>query len=97
MNTETLDKSYIITYSNYLEFNGKTLAYKKKVLFDISNIPNALVLTNNNGSNGYWVNRKWLSESMIKKLIKQEVKEVDVGNLQWYVQEQLNEVFNLSK
>ena len=33
MNTEFIDKSYIITYSNWFEFNGKILAYRKKVLF----------------------------------------------------------------
>lgn len=78
-----------------MEFNGKVLAYRNKVLFDITNTPNVLFATNNNGSNGYWINRKWLSESMIKKLIKNEPKNVDVSNLQWYIQEQLNGVFNL--
>lgn len=95
MNTETLDKPYIITYSNHFEFNGKILAYRKKVLFDITSIPNALFLTNNNVSNGYWINRKWLSESKIKELIKNEPKQVYVSNLQWYQQEQLNHVFNI--
>jgi len=38
MNTENLDKSYIITYSNWFEFNGKILAYRKKVLFDITEL-----------------------------------------------------------
>lgn len=95
MNTETLDKPYIITYSNHFEFNGKILAYRKKVLFDITNIPNALFCTNNNGSHGYWINRKWLSESVIKCLLKQEPKTVDVSDLPWYQQERLNHVFNL--
>ena len=71
------------------------MSYRKKVLFDITSIPNALFLTNNNGSNGYWINRKWLSESKIKELIKQEPKQVDVSNLQWYQQINLDEVFNL--
>lgn len=95
MNTETLDKPYIITYSNWFEFNGKVLAYRKKVLFDISEIPKALFLSNNNGSHGYWINRKWLSESKIKELLKNEQKQVYVSHLQWYQQINLNEVFNL--
>lgn len=95
MNTETLYKPYIITYSNHFEFNGKILAYRKKVLFDITEIPTALFVSNNNGSHGYWINRKWLSESKIKDLIKNESKQVDVSNLQWYLQESLNNVFNL--
>lgn len=95
MNTETLDKPYIITYSNHFEFNGKVLAYRKKVLFDITSIPAALFCANNNGSNGYWINRKWLSLTAIKSLLKHEPKQVDVSNLQWHQQEQLNHVFNL--
>ena len=95
MNTETLDKPYIITYSNWLEFNGKILSYRKKILFDITSTPNALFASSNNGSFGYWINRKWLSETKIKELIKYESKQVDVSNLQWYIQEQLNHVFNL--
>mgnify|MGYP003488420213 CR=1 FL=1 len=96
MNNETLDK-YIITYSNHFEFNGKVLAYRKKILFDITSTPNVLSSTNNNGSNGYWINRKWLSESKIKELIKHEPKQIDVSNLQWYTQIELDECFNLEK
>lgn len=95
MNNETLDIPYIIIYTNHFEFNGKILAYRKKILFDITNTPNALFLTNNNGSNGYWINRKWLSESMIKKIIINEPKQIDVSNLQWYQQINLDKCFNL--
>jgi len=95
MNTETLDNTYIITYSNHFEFNGKVLAYRKKILFDITSVPNALFLTNNNGSNGYWINRKWLSESRIKALLINESKQVDVSDLQWYQQINLDKVFNI--
>jgi hypothetical protein len=95
MNIEFIDKPYIITYSNWLEFDGKTLAFRKKLLFDITGIPKALFTSSNNGYFGYWINRKWLSESKIKELIKYEPKQVDVSNLQWYEQEQLNHVFNL--
>ena len=95
MNTETLDNTYIITYSNHFEFNGKVLAYRKKILFDITSIPNALFLTNNNGSNGYWINRKWLSESRIKALLINESKQVNVSDLQWYQQINLDKVFNI--
>lgn len=92
MNTQTLDNPYIITYSNYFEFNGKVLAYRKKILFDITKTPVALFISNNNGSNGYWINRKWLSESKIKELIKKEPIKVDISDLQWYLQEKLNNV-----
>lgn len=95
MNTETLCNTYIITYSNHIEFNGKVLAYRKKILFDITSIPNALFLTNNNGSHGYWINRKWLSESRIKALLINEPKQVDVSSLQWYQQINLDKVFNI--
>lgn len=95
MNTEILDNPYIITYSNWFEFNGKILAYRKKILFDISNTPKALFVSNNNGSHGYWINLKWLSESKIKELLINEPKQVDVSDLQWYQQINLDEVFNL--
>jgi hypothetical protein len=89
-----LDK-YIITYSNYLEFNGKVLAYRKKVLFDITDVPTPMWIKYNGGSNGYWINRKWLSESKIKIIIQKTPREIDISNMQWYQQEQLNHVFNL--
>jgi hypothetical protein len=91
---EILDK-YIITYSNYLEFNGKVLAYRKQILFDITNTPTPLWETSNGGSLGYWINRKWLSLCKIKSLIQNKPKDVDVSNMQWYDQEKLNHVFNL--
>ncbi len=95
MNTEFIDKPYIITYSNWFEFENRILAFRKKVLFDITETPKALFTSSNNGSFGYWINRKWLSESKIKELLKNELKQVDVSNLQWYQQEQLNHVFNI--
>lgn len=95
MNAEILDNAYIINYSNHFEFNGKILAYRKKVLFDITYTPKALFVSNNNGSHGYWINRKWLSESKIKELLKNEPKQVDVSHLQWYQQINLDKVFNL--
>lgn len=96
MNTETLDR-YIITYSNWFEFNGAVLAYRKRILFDITSIPKPLTIKNNNGSSGYWINRKWLSESKIKELIKHEHKQIDISDLQWYRQIELDECFNLER
>lgn len=90
-----LDNSYFIEYSNYFEFEGKTFAFRKKELFDITNIPKHIELKNNNNCFGYWVNRKWLSLSSIQKTVKKETKKVDVSNLQWYDQIKLDHVFNL--
>lgn len=93
---ETLDtEKYTITYSNHFEFNNRIFAYRNKILFDITNIPTALFCVNNNGCLGYWINRKWISESAIKPMVIMNSKEVDVSDLQWYLQEQLNHVFNL--
>ena len=97
MNTEFIGKPYIITYSNWFEFENRVFAFRNKILFEITNTPTALFTSSNNGSFGYWINRRWLSESKIKELIKNEPKQVDVSNLQWYQQEQLNNVFNLHK
>ena len=87
MNTE---KPYIITYSNHFEFDGRVLAFRKKELFDITETPKYIKFV------GHWnINRKQLSVSKAKELIKHEAKKVDVTELQWYVQEELNHVFNL--
>lgn len=97
MNTETIDNLYIIKYSNWFEFEGRVLSFRKKILFDITDTPKALFTSSNNGSFGYWINRKWLSESKIKELIRHEQKQVDVSDLQWYIQEQLNHVININQ
>lgn len=93
---QTLDtQKYIITYSNHFEYNNRIFAYRKKILFDITETPKALFCVNNNGCFGYWINRKWISESTIKSMIKNESKQVDISSLQWYLQDKLNHVFNL--
>ena len=93
--TDYKEDSFIITYSNYLEFNGVLLAFRKKELFNISNIPQHIKQVNINGSYGWWVNRKFLTVTKAKELIKQEPKQIDVTSLQWFEQEKLNGVFNL--
>lgn len=95
MNSKILDNNYIITYSNYLKIENKVFSFRRKVLFDITNLPTLLDLKDNGGSKGYWINRKWYSLTKIKNFIKKEEIKVDVSQLQWYQQIQLNEVFNL--
>lgn len=96
MEAPTLDNTYFITYSNYFEFENRLFAFRKKELFEISLTPIHLPLKDNNGSRGYWINRKWLSLSAIQGLIQKEEKTVDVSDLQWYQQIQLDHVFNLT-
>ena len=84
-----------IIYSNYFELGGKRYAFRKKVLFDVTNLPIKLDLKDNNNCLGYWINRKWYSLSKIKNLIKNKKIIVDVSSLQWYEQINLQEVFNL--
>lgn len=90
MNELTIEK-YIITYSNYLEFEGRKLAFRRKELFDITNLPFYIPRT----TQGYWIGRKLLSPKTAESLIKRESIKVDVSSMQWYQQEELNEVFNL--
>jgi plasmid rolling circle replication initiator protein Rep len=90
-----LDKPYLITYSNYFEIDNKTFAFRKKCLFDITNIPKLLELKDNNNCLGYWINRKWFSLSKLKPLVKLENNVVDVSILQWCDQLHLDYVFNL--
>jgi hypothetical protein len=95
MDASNLDNEYFITYSNYFEFENRLFSFRKKKLFDITNLPIYLELKDNNNCKGYWINRKWLSLSAIQKLVKTEEKKIDVSSLQWYKQENLNHVFNL--
>lgn len=85
---------YIITYSNYLEFEGRILAFRKQQLFDITDSPKWIPF--NEIAQAWIINRKQLTKTKAKELIIPKVKEVDVSNLQWYIQEQLNGVFNLT-
>jgi len=95
MLNKNLDNSYFIIYSNYFELGNKTFAFRKKHLFDITNIPKHLELKNNNNCFGYWINRKWFSLSKLKPLVRTESKVVDISDLQWYDQIKIDHVFNL--
>jgi hypothetical protein len=90
---QNLDNGYFITYSNYFEIDNKTFSFRKKQLFNITNIPILINLKDNNNSLGYWINRKWFSLSKLKTIVKIESKVVDVSFLQWYDQIKLDYVF----
>jgi hypothetical protein len=90
---ENLD---IIIYSNFFELENRVFAFRKKQLFDITNLPTLVNLKDNNNCLGYWINRKWFTLSKLKPLIKKEKKIVDVSVLQWYQQIELDYVFNLN-
>ena len=84
-----------IIYSNYFIIENMVFSFRKKELFNITNLPIHIPLKDNNNCKGYWINRKWISLSKIKGLVIKEEKEVDVSGLQWYQQINLQEVFNL--
>jgi hypothetical protein len=88
-------ESYTIQYSNYFKVDTLTFAFKKKLLFDVTNTPVYKPILENNGSKGWWINRKWYSISKIALLIKKEPIVIDVSNLQWFQQIELEECFNL--
>ena len=85
----------IIIYSNYFKVDNKTFAFRRKVLFDITNLPTKLELKDNNNCLGYWINRKWFSLSRIKEMVKVEDVRKNISCLQWYDQAHLHYVFNL--
>jgi hypothetical protein len=93
MSEEKPNKEYFITYSNYLIFEGQTLAFRKKELFNITKVPKLVEF--NNKANCWIINRKQLTVKKAKELLINEPKTVDVSDLQWYQQENLNHVFNL--
>jgi hypothetical protein len=80
---------YLIIYSNWFEFDCKKYAFRKKELFDITNIPKHV----KKSEQGWWIGRKLLSPTKAKELIKEEPITKDVTDLQWFEQEKLNHVF----
>jgi len=92
--SDEIPNVYTITYSNHFEYEGKTLTFRKGQLFDISAMP--VHIQFNEIAQAWIVNRKQLSQKKAKELVKMEPKIVDVSNLQWHIQEQLNGVFNLT-
>jgi hypothetical protein len=93
MNEEKPNNNYFINYSNYLIFENQILAFRQKQLFNITNLP--ILVNFNNSANAWIINRKHLSKSKAKELLINEPKQVDVSNLQWYQQINLDKVFNL--
>ena len=91
--TTNLDNEDFIVYSNYFYFEGRTLSFRKKQLFDITNIPFNIPLKDNNKCKGYWINRKWLTQSKIEDIVVRERKKIDLSSLQWYQQIKLDQVF----
>jgi hypothetical protein len=90
---EKPNNEYFITYSNYLIFENQTLAFRKKELFNITNVPKLVEF--NEKANAWLINRKHLSKSKAKELLINEPVKIDVSCLQWYNQINLNNVFNL--
>lgn len=93
MNDTKPNNNYFITYSNYLIFENQILAFRKKLLFNITNIPT--LVNFNESANAWIINRKHLSKLKASQLLVNEPKQVDVSNLQWYMQINLDQVFNL--
>ncbi len=95
MNNEKPNNKYIITYTNQFYFDGLRFAFRKKELFDITNLP--IHIPFNLKSNCWIINRKQLTKSKAKELIKNDPISVDVTDWQWYQQINFDEVFNLTK
>ena len=90
---EKPNNEYFITYSNHFIFENQILAFRCKELFNITNLP--IHIGFNETANCWIINRKHLSKSKAKELLVNEPKTVDVSDLQWYQQSQLDKVFNL--
>lgn len=93
MNDNKSNNDYFITYSNYLIFDGVKLAFRKKELFNINTIP--IHIPFNINANCWIVNRKQLTLKKVKELLVNEPQKIDVSELQWYQQINLDKVFNL--
>ena len=85
-----MENKYIITYTNSFEFNKRLLSFRKKELFDITENPKHIPFL------GHWnINRVQLSVTKAKELCKLNPINKDISDMQWYIQEQLNHVYNL--
>ena len=90
---EKPNNDYFITYSNYLIFENQILSFRKKLLFNITNLPK--LVNFNESANAYIINRKHLSKLKASQLLVNEPKQVDISQLQWNNQINLDHVFNL--
>lgn len=83
----------IIIYSNYFYFNNRIFAYRKKILFDITETPKALFCSSNKGFFGYWIYNEWLNENSISSfIIKNNIKK-EINNVDKFMINQLDKVF----
>jgi hypothetical protein len=80
-NETTIDYN-VVTYSNYLHFAGRKLAFKSKLLFDITGAPKLIPRS----AQGWWIGRELLTVGKAKELIKHECVSVDISSLQWWQQ-----------
>src|ERR1035437_6590766 len=80
-------EKYIITYTNQLDFAGKLLSFRKKELFDLTNGTPRLI---KGTIQGWYIGKNLLTIAKAKELIIEKPIKIDVSNLQWYLQEQLN-------
>ena len=90
---QTPNNEYFITYSNSFEFENRVFAFRKKKLFDITNLP--IFIPFNEKANCWLINRKQITISKVNSLVKKIEKVVDVSDLQWYKQIELDLTFNL--
>lgn len=85
--------SNIIIYTNSFYFENRLFSFRKKQLFDITNIPTLIPF--NEKCNCWIISRRQLTKSKAKELTTYIEIIKDVSNLQWYRQIELNHVFNL--
>jgi len=87
---------YIITYTNHFKIGNSIFAFRKRELFDIGSVPTIKRQIEVSGCKGYWLVGKFYSLSGLKKLVIAEPVNIDVSDLQWYQQINLDHVFNLN-
>ena len=90
---EIPNNEYLITYSNSFRFESVLLAFRRKQLFNITNTP--LLIPYNEKASCWIVNRKQLTLLKIKQIATTNPVKVDVSDLQWNIQINLDHCFNL--
>lgn len=90
-------ENYTITYSNHFKIGNRTFAFRKKELFEIKKNIVLWVRTDKElDRRGCYIDRQWYSLFSLNEMAKGTATlTVDITNYAWYMQEELNHVFNL--
>ena len=79
-----------VIYTYGFTFKGDLYVFKAKNLFKIQgNSAPKLIPMTNNGTQGYWIGRKFLPVGKVKEITQEINYKFDISGIQWTIQEQI--------